>query len=327
MLRLVLRQLFQHVEYALGERRLHGVDDRVFLQDFPRHVQRQVVGVDHTFDKAQVQRQEGFRLVHYEHALHVQLQAFWRLALVQVERSTGRYVEQRAVFELTFNLVVAPAQRVLVVVPDVLVELLVFLVLDLGTRTGPQGAGAVDGFPLHRRGFFAFGNGLFLGQLDRQRDVVGVLLDDVAQTPAIGEFVFTGFQVQHDARTTVSLVDSGDFKFALALGSPVHAFAGVKAGAAAEYFNLVGDDEGRIEAHAELADQVRVFFLVARQVLHEICGAGLGDGPQVGDRIVTAHADTVVFEGDGLGVFVVAHTDLEFRAAFQQLGLGQGFET
>lgn len=39
------------------------------------------------------------------------------------------------------------AQRVLEVMGDVLVELLVFLVLHLGARTGPQRAGAVDRFP------------------------------------------------------------------------------------------------------------------------------------------------------------------------------------
>ncbi|MCY1269160.1 hypothetical protein D9M70_176470 [compost metagenome] len=94
LLRLVLRQFFQHVQDALGQRRLHRVDDRVFLQDFPRHVQRQVVGVDHALDEAQVQRQEGLGLIHDEHALHVQLQAFRRLTLVQVERRTGRHVQQ-----------------------------------------------------------------------------------------------------------------------------------------------------------------------------------------------------------------------------------------
>ena len=107
----------------------------------------------------------------------------------------------------------------------------------------------------------------------------------------------------------------------------MHAFAGVEAGTAAEYFNLVGNDEGRVEAHAELADQVRIFLLVAREVLHEIGGARFGDGAQVGHRIVTAHADTVVFDRDGLGVLVEAHTNFQFGATFQQLRLGQGFET
>jgi len=107
----------------------------------------------------------------------------------------------------------------------------------------------------------------------------------------------------------------------------MHAFAGVQAGTAAEHFNFVGDDKGRVKAHAELADQVRIFLLVARKVLHEIGSTGFGDGAQVGHRLFAAHADTVVFEGDGLGVLVEAHTDFQFRAAFQQLRLGQGFET
>src|SRR5471032_2549226 len=327
LLWLVLRQFLQHVEYALGQRRLHGVDDRVFLQDFARHVQRQVVGVDHTLDEAQVQRQEGFRLVHHEHALHVQFQAFWRFTLIQVERRTGRYVKQRAVFQLAFDLVVAPAQRVFVVVSDVLVELLVLLVLHLGARAGPQGAGTVDHFPFLGTFVFALDSRLFFRQFDWQSNMVGVLLDDVTQAVTVGEFIFTGFEVQHDAGAAVSLVDGGDFELALTFGGPVHAFAGVEAGATAEHFNLVGDDEGRVEAHAELADQVRIFFLVARQVFHEIGGAGFGDSAQMGDRVFAAHADAVVFEGDGLGVFVEAHTDFQFGATFQQLRLGQGFET
>jgi hypothetical protein len=81
---------------------------------------------------------------------------------------------------------------------DVLVELLVFLVLDFSARTGPQGAGAVNGFPFQCRRFFAFGSGLFFRQLDRQGDVVGVLFDDVAQAPAIGELFFAGLEVQND---------------------------------------------------------------------------------------------------------------------------------
>ncbi|MNO68406.1 hypothetical protein D3C76_592350 [compost metagenome] len=210
---------------------------------------------------------------------------------------------------------------------DVLVELLVFLVLDLGTRTGPQGAGAVDGFPLNGRLLFTFGSGHFFRQLDRQSDVVGVLLDDVAQTPAIGELVFTGLQVQDDASAALGLVDGCDFEIAFAFGRPMHAFAGRAAGATAEHIDFVGDDEGGVETDTELADQVRVFLLVAGQVLHEIGGAGLGDGTQVGDRVFAAHADTVVFEGDGFSVLVEAHADFQFGATFQQLWLGQGFET
>ena len=210
---------------------------------------------------------------------------------------------------------------------DVFVELLVFLVLDLGARTGPQGAGTVDGFPLNGWLLFAFSGSHFFRQLDRQSDVVGVFLDDVAQTVAVGELVFTGLQVQDDAGAALGFVDGGHFEVALAFRRPVHAFARSSAGTTAEHVNFVGNDECRVETDAELTDQVRILLLIAGQVFHEISGAGLGDGAQVGDRVFAAHADAVVFEGDGFRVFVEAHTDFQFGATFQQLRLGQGFET
>src|SRR5207253_3462454 len=186
--------------------------------------------------------------------------------LMQVERSTGRYIEQRTVFQLAFNFVVAPAQRVFEIVGDVLVELLVFRLRNFGARTGPQRAGAVDGFPFKGRCLFAFFSSLFFRQLNRQGDVVGVLLDNVAQTPAISEFVFTGFQVQHDAGTAVGFLEGSDFEFAFAPGRPMHAFAGSEAGTTAEHIDFIGNDEGGVETDAELTDQVRVFLLIAREV-------------------------------------------------------------
>ncbi|RMS43886.1 hypothetical protein ALP66_05703 [Pseudomonas amygdali pv. photiniae] len=328
LLGFVFRQLLQHVQHALGQRRLHRVDDRVLLQDFAGNVQRQVIGVDHALDEAHVQRQERLGLIHDEDALHIELQAARCFALIQIKRSTRRHVQQRSVFQLAFNLVMAPAQRVLVVVRDMLVELLILLILHLGARTGPEGAGAVDGFPLQRRCLLAFGcRSLLFGQLDRQGDMVGVFFDDVTQTVAVSEFLFTVFQVQNNTGATISLVDGGNFELAFALGGPVHAFIRWRAGTTAEHFDLIGNDECRIETHAELTDQVRVLLLVARQVFHEISGAGLGDGPKMGDHIFTAHTDAVVFKGNGLRVLVEAHADLQLGAAFQQLRLGQRFKT
>ncbi|MNO62877.1 hypothetical protein D3C76_535590 [compost metagenome] len=210
---------------------------------------------------------------------------------------------------------------------DVLVELLVLLVLDLGARTGPQRAGAVDGLPLGLGRLVRLFTVMFFRQLDGQRDVVGILLDDVAQAPAVGEFFLALLQVQDDAGAALGLVDGGDLELTLALRRPVHALAGRCTGAAGEHVDLVGDDEGAVEAHTELADQVRILLLVAGQVLQEVGGAGLGDGAEVGDHVLAAHADAVVFEGDGLGVLVEADADLQLGTAFQQLRLGQGFET
>ncbi len=263
VLRLVLGQLFQHVQHALGQRRLHRVDYRILLQDLARNVERQVIGVHHTLDETQVQRQELVGLIHDEHALNVELEALGRFAMVQIERRATRHVEQRGVLQLALDLVVAPGQRVVEVVSDVLVELLIFLVLHFAARTGPEGTGTVDGLPLDLGRLVLLFTVVLLRQLDGQGNVVGVLLDDIAQTPAIGEFFLVLLQMQDDAGTALGLFDGRDFEFALALRRPVHAFAGRGTGAAAVDVDLVGDDKRRIEAHAELADQVRILFLVA----------------------------------------------------------------
>ncbi len=140
----------QHVEHALGQRAAHRVHRRALLQDLARDVERQVVGVHHALHEAQVHRQELFRLVHDERALDVELEAARRVAVPQVEGRVRGDVQQRVVLVLAFDTVVAPGQRVLEVVRDVLVELAVFLVADLGLRARPQRRGLVDRLPLGR---------------------------------------------------------------------------------------------------------------------------------------------------------------------------------
>ena len=74
--------------------------------------------------------------------------------------------------------------------------------------------------------------------------------------------------------------------------------------------NLVGDHEGGVEAHAELADNVGVLGVVA-QLLLELIGAGGGDDSQVVLQVRLVHADSVVGDGEGPGVLV--HGDLNFE--------------
>ena len=61
-----------------------------------------------------------------------------------------------------------------------------------------------------------------------------------------------------------------------------------------------------------------VGFLIATEFAHEFAGATLGNRAQVVNRFLLAHADTVVSDGDGFGVFVETHANLELRLAFKQ---------
>ena len=71
--------------------------------------------------------------------------------------------------------------------------------------------------------------------------------------------------------------------------------------------HLVGDDEGRVEADAELADELRVLGGVSAETLEELARAGLGDGADVLDDFLPRQADAVVGDGDRARGLVVAH--------------------
>ena len=136
--------------------------------------------------------------------------------------------------------------------------------------------------------------------------MVGILADDVAQLVAGEQVVLAFAQVQGDLGAARGLLHHLDGEFAAAVRFPAHALIGRLAGAAGEHRDLVGDDEGGIEAHAELADQVGVLLLVAGQLREEFARAGLGDGAEVVDHFVAVHADAVVGDGQRARVLVVS---------------------
>ncbi len=157
--------------------------------------------------------------------------------------------------------------------------------------------------------------------------MVGILGDNVTQAPAVGKLLFVILQMQHDAGTALGLVNGFYIKLAFTLGRPEHALFRLQTGTAGEHLDLFCHDEGRVETDPELTNQLGILFLVSGQLLHELGSTGLGDGTQMGQHIITAHADGVVFDGQGIGVLVEADTDFQLRIVFQQLGLGQCLKT
>ena len=79
--------------------------------------------------------------------------------------------------------------------------------------------------------------------------------------------------------------------------------------------DTVGDEVGRVEAHAELADEVRAVGLVLRGLLQEGLGATLRNRAQVLDEFLTGHAHAGVDDLERVGGLVRAHTHLELRVA------------
>ncbi len=93
-----------------------------------------------------------------------------------------------------------------------------------------------------------------------------------------------------------------DGVLALAVARPGEGRLG--AGLAAGHLHLVRDHERRVEADAELANEVGVLFRVIGKLVEEPARAGPRDRAQVVLELLLVHPDAVVLDDDGL-VFLV----------------------
>ena len=160
-------------------------------------------------------------------------------------------------------------------------------------------------------------------QDDRQADMVGVGPHDLADLPAVQELLGVGLQVQRDrgaarraGRRLLHRVA------AAAVRRPQPALLG--AGLAAAHDDPVGHHEHRVEADAELADQLQVLVLLAGELAQELGRARAGDRAQILDQVVAVHADAVVADRQQALGLVGQDADLELGVVAQQLGLAQG---
>src|SRR5690606_7998777 len=121
-------------------------------------------------------------------------------------------------------------------------------------------------------------------------------------------------EMQDDGSAAFPALNVLDAEVCLASGFPVHSRGSRLAGLAREYFDPVGHDEGRGEAHAELADTLAVLALIAGKRLQELRSARFRDGAAVLDPFIARHADAIVADQDT----VLLRVDLH---AYFQLGV------
>ena len=198
---------------------------------------------------------------------------------------------------------------------DVLVELVVLLLADLALVLEPDRLARVEGLELGLLDglLLVLGVGLAAGHLHHHRvlDEVGVLLDHLAQLPLLQVLLRVLLEVEDDVGAAALLGGVLEGVAAVGVGLPEHRLVGGGAGAAGEDGDLVGDHEGRVEADAELADQLRVVLdLAALEQLEELLGPRVGDGPQGLGGLVAGQADAVVAHGEGAGLLVGDQLDL-----------------
>lgn len=151
-----------------------------------------------------------------------------------------------------------------------------------------------------------------------QGDVVAVLGDGRFDAPGLQELFLAVAQMQDDVGAAAGFADGFEVVFAGAFAAPAHALVCGQARTTRLDGDAVRHDEARVEAHAELADQLGVLLLVAFQLGHELPSAALGNGAQMRGSFVGAHADAVVADGQGLGLLVEADAHFQVGVVFPQ---------
>ena len=261
-------QVFQHAQHTFGAAFADDFHRAAFLQQFARHIERQIAGIHHTLDEAQVSRHQRLCVVHDEHALDIQLHAGRLVAVEHVHRCLAGNEQQLRVLGRAFHTVVGGGQRCFAVVADLFVKLVVLVLRDVFFGTRPQRRSLVHGFPFAGRDHFArlvvfafFP--LFLRHQNRQRNMVGILVDDAFELVGIQIVLRLVFQVQRDAGAALGALKIGHLKLAGAFARPAHALRCGQARAAAFHRDTVSHDKARIKPDTELANQLGVVFLVA----------------------------------------------------------------
>ncbi len=214
-------QFFQHLQGTLRQRGAQALGHAAILQYLTGDVQRQIIGVNQATHKTQIVRHKLLSVIHDKDALYVEFQAMFLIAVPHIKWRTRRNVEQAGIFLLTFHPIVAPGDRIAVIVGDMLVELVVLFVADLRFVAGPQRLGFVNLLPVCPFAFF-----IFAFDLNRQRDVIRIFADDVAHAPCIQELILAFAQMQGDLGTAIGFLNLSQGIFALACGFPEHAFFG-----------------------------------------------------------------------------------------------------
>ena len=307
----VFGNVFQHGQNFFHRTCANLVQITALLQNFTRYVQRQIIGIDNAFDEAQIHGHQLLHIVHDEHALHIQLHAAFRLAVVHVKRGIFRHIHQACVLVFAFYTEMRPCQSIAKIVRNVFVKLLVLLIADVVFIACPQSLRLVHRFQFIRMGNIALVIVLrrFFHQ-NRYRNVVAVSGDDAAQSPIAEQIGIVFFNVQGDFGATLRHVDVFNRKFAVTFAHPTHCFIGSAACTTGFHFHFIGHDESRVKAHTELTNQIRVFFCVTRQLLKKCFGARFGNGAQVFNHFITAHAYAIVSDGDGFCCRIAGNSNL-----------------
>ena len=248
------------------------------------------------------------------------------IAVIKVVGRRRRAEEERRVFKVAFHAVVRPAKRILPVVRQVLIEFFVLIIGHIFGRERPKRLGVIHLNPFRRLGFAFFFSGLCFKEVDGDRNMVRVLRDRFAKRPRCEECLFVLLHVKNDVGAAFSTGCEFAREGARTVGFPLHRFVFGRAGSTRYDRYFVGHDKGRVKAHAELSDLLRILGLISGKVLEKVFRAGLRNRAEVLVSLFERHADAVVGNGERAGLFVSTDSDGKSRIALKEFRVRNGFK-
>ena len=219
-----------------------------------------------------------------------------------------------------------PEKRFLVVAEDLPVKFLIFLVGAGGGGLQPERFGVVDGLRGFRflnglravlilHGLRFFGLLVRVGEIDRVRHERAVFFQHFAGAPFIGELQRVFGEVQRDRGAALRAVTGFQAEIHAAFGFPVNGLGTFLPGEGIDG-DLVGDHEGRVEAQAEVADDLVLGGLVLIGV-QKVRSAGKGDVVDVFLYFLSGHAEAVVLKAEDLIRRIGGHVNAQFFLGIQ----------
>ena len=227
----------------------------------------------------------------------------------------------------------------------ILEELVVFFLFDIGLILRPERLhgvqrAAFDGLNLLSAfDFLAFIvlRRFFMLEvhLDGVAHIIAVLLDEAFQRVVFRKVAFGIIteeflaQRNRDARAALVTVTFFNAVGTVTRGFPTRTFLFACLAGFDDHF--FGNHECRVETNTELTDEFLVGiafaalagFLGFFELFHKCLGAGLGNGTDIFNHFLTAHADTIIANGQGMIFLIRFEEDFVAVVTFQNVTVGQ----
>ena len=140
----VLGQALDLLGDAAGQRLAKLAHHRVALHHLTRDIERQILGIDHAFHKAQIVGQQIAVALLDQHLARVETQPVIRVCRHQIALALGGHKEDAAHVDRHVGDQMHMGQRIVEVEGQLLVEVVVLAVFHRGRRLAPDGRLPVD---------------------------------------------------------------------------------------------------------------------------------------------------------------------------------------